>query len=138
MQTNIKAYHGNRLCKAGNKVYNRLEGNCSNAIAGNGLYVNVMLWPACLSPNFRPFRSTISHFQDLAHFTIFPLTPMLKFQSAIFFFLIWQIANIYHNLLFPHEYLIYYKIWPACLPSAGQPSCLPRAGKPASLLALSW
>ena len=34
-------------------------------------------------PNFHPFRSTISCFQDIAHFRIFPLTPMLKFQSAI-------------------------------------------------------
>ncbi len=31
--------------------------------------------------NFCPFRSTISRFQDIAHFRIFPLTPMLKFQS---------------------------------------------------------
>ncbi len=36
-------------------------------------------------PNFRPFRSMINHFQDIAHFRIFPLTPMLKFHSAIQF-----------------------------------------------------
>ncbi len=36
-------------------------------------------------PNFRPFRSTISRFQDIPHFRIFPLTPMLKVQSAIKF-----------------------------------------------------
>ncbi len=33
-------------------------------------------------PNFRPFLSTISRFQNIAYFTIFPLTPMLKCQSA--------------------------------------------------------
>ena len=32
--------------------------------------------------NVHPFRSTISHFQDIAQFRIFPLTPMLKFQSV--------------------------------------------------------
>ncbi len=37
-------------------------------------------------PNFRPFCSTISRFQDIAHFRIFSLTPMLKFQTVIFFF----------------------------------------------------
>ena len=31
-------------------------------------------------PNFRPFRSMISCFQDIAHFSNLPLTPMLKFQ----------------------------------------------------------
>ena len=36
-------------------------------------------------PNFRPFHSTISRFQDIAHFSIFPLIHMLKFQSAIEF-----------------------------------------------------
>ncbi len=36
-------------------------------------------------PNFRPFRTTISRFQDIAHFRIFPLPPMLIFQSAIQF-----------------------------------------------------
>ena len=35
--------------------------------------------------NFRPFCSTISPFQDIPHFRIFPLTPMLKFQSGIKF-----------------------------------------------------
>ena len=33
--------------------------------------------------NFRQFRCTIIPFEDIATFTIFPLTPMLKFQSAI-------------------------------------------------------
>ncbi len=36
---------------------------------------------------------------------------MLKFQSAIKILKFWQIANIYHNLLFPHDYLIYHKVW---------------------------
>ncbi len=43
--------------------------------------------------NFHPFHSTISLFQDIAHYRIFPLTPMLKFQSATIFFNFWQIAN---------------------------------------------
>ncbi len=33
-------------------------------------------------PKCRPFRSMISRFQGIAHFRIFPLTPMFKFQSA--------------------------------------------------------
>ncbi len=33
-------------------------------------------------PNFHLFCSTISCFQDIAHFRIFTLTPMLNFQSA--------------------------------------------------------
>ncbi len=37
-------------------------------------------------PNFHPFHCTTSHFKDFAHFRIFPLTPMLKFQSATIFF----------------------------------------------------
>ena len=38
----------------------------------------------CSTPSHkRPCRSTISHFQDIAHFRIFPLTLILKFQSAI-------------------------------------------------------
>ncbi len=44
-------------------------------------------------PNFRPFRSTINRFQDVVHFRIFPLTPMLKFQSATKFFKTWPIAK---------------------------------------------
>ena len=32
--------------------------------------------------NGRPSRSTVSRFQGVAHFRIFPLTSMLKFQSA--------------------------------------------------------
>ncbi len=43
--------------------------------------------------SFRPFRSTISRFQDIAHFRIFPLTPMLKFQSVTIFFYFWQMAK---------------------------------------------
>ena len=35
-------------------------------------------------PNLHPFHSMISRIQDIAHFRIFPLTPMLKFQSATF------------------------------------------------------
>ncbi len=48
--------------------------------------------------NFRPFRSTISHFQDIAHFTIFPLTPMLKFQSATKCLILTDYQNIYMTL----------------------------------------
>ncbi len=38
-----------------------------------------------LIPNFRQFGSTISHFQDIAHFRIFSLTPTLKFQRSTIF-----------------------------------------------------
>ena len=49
-------------------------------------------------PNFRSFRSTISRFQDIAHFRILPLTPMLKVQSATFFFNFWQISKTFITL----------------------------------------
>ncbi len=50
-------------------------------------------------PNFRPFRSTISRFQDVAHFRIFPLTPMVKFHKVPqFFFYFWQIAKTFITL----------------------------------------
>ena len=39
-------------------------------------------------PNVCPFRSTMSCFQDIAHFRIFTCSPMIKFQSAIIFVLI--------------------------------------------------
>ncbi len=38
--------------------------------------------------NFRPSHSAISRFQYIAYFTIFPLTLMLKFQSASQFYLL--------------------------------------------------
>ncbi len=40
--------------------------------------------------NFHPFRTTISRFQDIALFTIFPLTSMLKCHN---FFNFWQMAK---------------------------------------------
>ncbi len=62
-------------------------------------------------PNFRPFRSTISHFQDLTYFRIFPLTPMLKFHFYFFLFF-WQIAKTFTPQLFiSYNYLIYHKVW---------------------------
>ena len=62
------------------------------------------------SPKF-PFVSLYDQpFSRYSTFQVFPLTPMLKLQSAIKI-LIWQIANIYHNVLFPHEYLICHKVW---------------------------
>ncbi len=44
-------------------------------------------------PNFRLFRSMISHFQHIAHFTICPLTPMLKFQSPTTFLIFGRLPN---------------------------------------------
>ncbi len=61
-------------------------------------------------PNFRPFRSTINRFQDVVHFRIFPLTPMLKFQSATIFFLIFADRQNIHNFTFPYDSLIYHKV----------------------------
>ena len=46
-----------------------------------------------LSPKFSSIRSAISRFQDIAHFRIIPLTPMLKFQSATKFLIFWHIAK---------------------------------------------
>ncbi len=58
-------------------------------------------------PNFHPFRSTISHLQDIAHFTIFPLTAMSKFQSATIYFL--AVCEKMYNFIFCHDCLIYNK-----------------------------
>ncbi len=46
-------------------------------------------------PNFGPFGSTISRFQNIAHFRIFPLTPMLTFQSATKFLILADCQIIY-------------------------------------------
>ena len=43
--------------------------------------------------NFRLFRSTISRFQDIAHVRIFPLTPMLKVQSATKFLIFGRLSK---------------------------------------------
>ncbi len=51
-------------------------------------------------PNFRPLGSTISRFQDIAHFKILPFTPVL---TQIFNF--WQIAKACITFI-PHVYLI--------------------------------
>ena len=56
-----------------------------------------MLTVAPRVPNFGPFRSMISRFQNIAHFTIFSLTPMLKFQSATKSSF-WQIAKTFKTL----------------------------------------
>ena len=54
-------------------------------------------------PNICPFRSTISRFQDITHFKIFPLTPMLKFvpQKCHKICIFWEIAKIFITLYFP-------------------------------------
>ncbi len=41
-----------------------------------------MQYIAPQDPNVHLIRSTISRFQDIPHFKVFPLTPMLKFQSG--------------------------------------------------------
>ncbi len=38
----------------------------------------------CRVPKFHPFRTIIRPFRNILDFGIFPLTPMLKFQSALF------------------------------------------------------
>ena len=51
-------------------------------------------------PNFHPFRSMLSRFQDIAHFMIFRLTPMLKFQSATKFLAdLQKISITFYSLL---------------------------------------
>ncbi len=62
------------------------------------------------SPNFRPFHSIISRFWDIFHILGFPLTPVLKFQSATKFYF-WADYQHIRNFSFPHDYLIYHKIW---------------------------
>ncbi len=63
-------------------------------------------------PNFHPFRSAISRFQDIALLDFFYWTPLLKFQSTIKFLNFGKrkklTLNIYHNFLFPNDYLIYH------------------------------
>ncbi len=49
------------------------------------------------SPKFLSV-SLYNHFQDIAHFRIFPLSPMLKFQSATKIFNFWQIAKTFITL----------------------------------------
>ncbi len=49
-------------------------------------------------PNFHLFRSMISSFQEIVHFRIFPLTPMLTFQSATIFFTKWPIVKKSNHL----------------------------------------
>ena len=49
-------------------------------------------------PNFHPFCSSDSCFQDFAHFMIFPLTPMLKFQSAAKFLKLGQSRSCRYTL----------------------------------------
>ena len=43
-----------------------------------------MLFTGPRFPDFHSIHFTISRFQDIAHFRISPLTPKLKFQTAIF------------------------------------------------------
>ena len=45
--------------------------------------------------NCCPFCSTISRFQDIAHFRIFQLNPMLKYQSATKFLIFEKIAQTF-------------------------------------------
>ncbi len=61
-------------------------------------------------PNWHPVCSTVSHFQGIAHFTIFPLTPMLKFQSA---------TKCLQQLLFPHGSQCSHEVWLASNESVG-------------------
>ena len=61
-------------------------------------------------PNFSPFHSTASCFQNIAHFRIYPLTPMLKFQSITNFLILPDRQNIY-NFTFPCDCFIYHKVW---------------------------
>ena len=56
-------------------------------------------------PHFRLFRSAISHCQNIAYYRVFPLTPMLKWQSDTFFL---QIAKTFMSLysLMTHLFVI--------------------------------
>ncbi len=51
-------------------------------------------------PNFHPFRSTANTFQDIAHFMIFPLNSILKFQSATYFLKLgWLPKRLYSTMV---------------------------------------
>ncbi len=52
-------------------------------------------------PKFHPFRSTASRFQDIVHFIIFPLNPMLKCQSITNCFKLVPIAKKSNTLHSP-------------------------------------
>ena len=67
------------------------------------------MWPRVT--NLCPFRSTISRFQDVAHFRRFPLIPMLKFQSAAKFLIFGKSPIYTHNFAFGYDCLIYHKVW---------------------------
>ena len=53
--------------------------------------------------NFRPFQSLIIRFQDIAHFKIFPLTPVLKVQGVAIFLFFLQITKTFIIL---HSFMI--------------------------------
>ncbi len=50
--------------------------------------------------NCHPFRSTVSCVQGIGHITIFPSTPILKFQSATKCFA-WLIVKKSNSLYYP-------------------------------------
>ncbi len=55
-----------------------------NAIKESGIKGPVYMCIVVLRvPNFRPFHSTLSCFQDIAHLRILQLTSMLKFQGVM-------------------------------------------------------
>ncbi len=58
--------------------------------------------------NFSPFRYAIDRF-ELFHIQGFPLTPMLKFQSATKSLILADCQNM-HNLIYPYDCLIYHKV----------------------------
>ena len=60
-------------------------------------------------PNFHPFRSTISRFQDIAHLRI-PIDSHVKISKYHKFKFLADQQNIY-NFTFPYDYLIYDKVW---------------------------
>ncbi len=66
------------------------------------------------SLNFTLFRSVISCFQNIAHFWIYPLAPMLKFQSATKSLILADRQNIsmtLYSLISAYDCLIYHKVW---------------------------
>ncbi len=55
------------------------ESDMKSTLHYKGLH---MQFPGQWVPKFHLFHSTISHFKDNVHFRSFPLSTMLKFQSA--------------------------------------------------------
>ncbi len=61
-------------------------------------------------PSFRPFRSTISRFQDITHFRIFPIDSQVKISKCHKILSFLSDRQNVHKCVFPYDCLIYHKV----------------------------